>query len=230
MRAALFTEEGRVARAGRRLLMFFAIFWLVVSVAGGYLSFRYYTRANMTMLQKLYLPAYFHSAWRSHVPFNPKSEYWLLVRYVANPKTGHDAELLCRDEEVVAILDDDGRIHITEQGIPDIRLKQSYFEQSKKFAWDRKKLDDGYAYTLLREHVYGGDDAYKLFYPSLLAVGLIFFPGMIGGSIVKRQITRRYLRGRQLRGTRELTPKEYARIHRKDTGIGLEVLQFKKGR
>jgi uncharacterized protein YneF (UPF0154 family) len=230
MNASLFSEERRAARGGRQLMMLFAVLWLMTSVFGGYLVYERYTKANLTALQRVYLPEYNKSARRSFLPLlTPRSNYWVLIRIVPNPTTKKDDIFICHDEEVVPIFDDDGKIQLTKDGLPNIAIKKNVAPQLKKYGWDNWLLSDKDAYALLRHHIFEGKHAYELLYPSLLGAVIIFIPGMVGASIIKRRLTRRYLRGQPIRGTRELTPKEYERLHRRDTGIGLEVLPHEGG-
>jgi hypothetical protein len=230
MKSSLFSEEGRAARGGRQLLLLFTFLWLLVSTFGGYLVYEHYTKPNLSPLQRVYLPQYYRSLRRSYmVPFNPQSTYVLLERGVVDPKTKKENLLFCLDQEVVPVLDEDGRIRLSQDGYPVFRLQQEYAAESKSFFWNRRVVSDKVMYGCLRQHFYGGRYVYELFYPSLLAGSLIFFPGLVGAFIGKRRLTRRYLRGKPVRGTRELTPKEYERLHRRDTGLGLEVLLPKKG-
>jgi hypothetical protein len=230
MKPSLFSEEGRVARHGWSGTMLIAGGLLILSIMVGYFTFTRFTKPNMTVLQRVYLPAYYHSAWLSTLsPWDTKSNYLLLVRVVADPKTKNETSLLCLDREVGAIYGDDGKIQLTKEGFPDIRIKQSYFDQSKRVGWDRQTWSDGAAYKLFRQFIFEDKAFYQLFYPSLLSGGLIFFPGLIGAVIFQRRRTKRYLKGKPVRGTRELSPKEYEDLHRRDTGIGLEVLPHEGG-
>jgi hypothetical protein len=90
-------------------------------------------------------------------------------------------------------------------------------------------MKDKDAYGLFKKEIYEGKEYYELLYPSLIVGAVIFFPGLIGAGIFRRRLTKRYLKGKPVRGTRELTPKEYESLHRRDTGIGLEVLPHEGG-
>ncbi|MDQ3821297.1 MAG: hypothetical protein M3362_26955, partial [Acidobacteriota bacterium] len=101
MKTSLFSEEGRAARGGRGPLAAFLIVWGLISVFGGYQLFRHHTIPNLTPLQRVYLPQYRHSFFRStFTPFNPQSTYWILDRKVIDPKTKLAVVLGCTEDMV----------------------------------------------------------------------------------------------------------------------------------
>jgi hypothetical protein len=229
MKASLFSEERRAARGSRGGMLLVTILLLILSGAVWYLTYTYHTKPNLPDLQRVYYDEYSQSAWYSLLPFDTKAQYLLLVRFAVDPKTKKEMGLICRAEEVVPILDEDGKVQRTADNYPDIRLKKYYFDQSKGFKWDRPTLSNKYAYTLLRQNIYEGQAIYQLYLKAMPSALLIFFPGMIGAVVIRRRLTRKHLKGETVRGTRELSPKEYERLHRRDTGIGLEVFTHEGG-
>lgn len=230
MKAALFTEEGRAGRGRRGLLLLFAFLWLLVSFAGGRLFYTHVTKANMALLQRGYLPEYWHSLWKSYVPLSKHiSTYTLLVRYIPNPKTKQDDIFLCHDDQIAPNFDGEGKVKLLPDGSMDIGLKPEYAGQLKWYGWKEWEMKDADAYELFKRQIYDGQDYFALFYPSLIAGTMIFLPGVVGLGFFHRRRTKRYLKGKPLRGTRELSPKEYERLHRRDTGIGLEVFTHEGG-
>jgi hypothetical protein len=76
----------------------------------------------------------------------------------------------------------------------------------------------------MRDSVYEGKSLKRIFLPSVLCGVFLFASGMGVAVRFDNRRIKRYLRGRVIRGTRELTPKEYMRELRKQAdGIGLEV-------
>jgi len=220
----LFTEEGRARRGSKPLLFAFALLWLLVSVAGGYGFFQYYTRASFTPLQRVYFPSYRTSFWRALRPFDTKAQYRVLMRDAINPKTKQLEKRPCRDEEVVPVFDEDGLIRRDRNGLPDLRLKEFYSAQSKNFYWDQLMVSDAVMRNWLREDVYEGKGLLNIFFPSVLSGVLLFAIGIIGALVFESRSTKRYLKGTVMRGTRELTPKQYGRELRKTAnGIGIEA-------
>jgi hypothetical protein len=123
----LFHEEGRARRSSRLGLSLFAAFWLLISCASTYAVFAYYTKPNLSPLQRVYFSAYRESALLSLNPFGTKSTYTLLTRDVVSPKTNQVERLLCRDEELIPVFDDDGHVRLDRNGMPHLRLKEFYF-------------------------------------------------------------------------------------------------------
>jgi hypothetical protein len=229
MKRSLFSEERRAARSGRPLVMLFAVFWLGISVLAGCLVYSYSTKANLTPLQRVYLPEYWKSIRRSWLPYKAQSGYRLLERSFIDPKTNKENSRICSEQELDFVLDEDGGVHYTQNKLPDIHLKPEYAAETKSFYLNRFVREDKVMYGWLRQYFYDGQGALDLLSPSFIAGAILFFPGLIGAGIFKRRLTRRHLRGQHSRGTRELTPKEYERLHRRDTGIGLEVSPYEGG-
>lgn len=230
MKASLFTEEGRAGRGRRSVLLLFAFLWLLVSFAGGRLFYTHITKANMALLQRGYLPEYWHSLVKPYVPFSKHiSTYKLLLRYIPNPKTKQDDVFLCHDDQIVPNFDAEGKLKLLPDGSPDIGLKREYAAQLKWYGWKDWEMKDTDAYELFKHQIYDGQDYLELLYPSLIVGAIIFLPGVISAGLYNRRLTKRYLKGKSLRGTRELTPKEYERLHRRDRGIGLEVFTHEGG-
>lgn len=225
----MFSEEGRARREGRGVLALLAALCLFVSIVGGYVVYVGFVKHNLTPLQRVYLPRYYHSAWRSLLPFNLNSPYPVLSRTTTDPKTKKDKISRCLEFEVDPVLNDDGMVSRTSQGYPDFRLKPEYATQMKPFIWDKVVAQDKGMHDWFRDYIYDGKEAYELFYPSLATALFIFIPGMGGASIFQRRRVKRVLKGRVVRGTRELTPGQYARSHAHDDGIGLEVFLPEKG-
>jgi len=197
---------------------------LSLTIAGGYGFFRSYTRASFTSLQRVYFPAYRSSFLWALLPFDTKSRYVLLACDSVNPETKQLEKLFCRDTQVVAVFDEDGLIRRDRNGLPDLRLKEFYAAQTKKFYWDEDTVSDVKMHDWLREHFYEGKGLLNILFPSVLAGVLLFAIGLIGAHVFKSRSTKRYLKGTVMRGTRELTPKQYGRELRKTAnGIGIEA-------
>lgn len=221
----LFHEEGRARRGSKLGLLLFTAFWLLTSCAVAYAVFKYHTKPNLSPLQRVYFSDYRASALLSLNPFDTKSTYTLLTRDGINPKTGQLEPLACRDEEVIPVFGGDGQFQLDRKGMPVLRLKEFYFRQSKRFYWDLITASDKAMNKWLRGYFYEGRSLKKIFLPSVLSGVLVFASGMGGALSFERRRIKRYLRGRVIRGTRELTPKEYAReLRKRADGVGLEVL------
>jgi hypothetical protein len=75
----------------------------------------------------------------------------------------------------------------------------------------------------LRHAIYEGKTLTVLCRPAWLWALIIFLVGSVGGTVFYHVFQRRFVQGQQLRGTRELSPKQYQKEHRKHTGYSLKV-------
>jgi hypothetical protein len=238
-KAYLFSEEGRAGRGSNVYRVIFIVLWLVVSCAAGYGYFHNFTKANLTALQRVYWPQYWWGSLKaSLIPFEPESTYAVLKRELAeqptarkggtrdgNKNNGKSQPVVraCLDEEITAVYDEDGYIHINPDGLPALSLKEEYLPETKQVYWDRPTVKDSIARAWFRDRIYEGKSVREFYYPAALCGGLVFVSGMCGAFGFRKYRVKRLLQGRVLRGTRELTPKEYANETRGVTGIGIEV-------
>jgi hypothetical protein len=239
-KAYLFSEEGRAGRGSNVYLLIFTVLWLLVSCAAGYAFFHTHTKGNFTTLQRVYWPQYRWGSLRAtFLPFEPQSTYFVLMRELAERPTdrksgvkdgnkndagkGQPERRVCFDEHITAIYDEDGYIHRNADGMPALKLKTDYVPETKLFYWDRPKVKDSIARAWFRDRIYQGKTATEFYYPAALCGGLLFVSGMGGAFGLRRYQIKRLLQGKVLRGTRELTPKEYASEMRRETGVGIEV-------
>jgi hypothetical protein len=244
-KAHLFSEEGRAGRGSNVYLLAFTALWLAISCAAGYVYFHNFTKADLTTLQRVYWPQYWWGSLKATLlPFEPKSTYVVLTRDLAERPAdrksgvkdggkndagkGQPVTRACLDEEITAYYDEDGYIHKDPNGMPALRLKEAYLPETKKFYWDRPTVKDSIARVWFRDRIYEGKTVTEFYYPAALCGGLLFVSGMGGAFGFRRRRIKRLLQGKVLRGTRELTPKEYAKEMRRETGIGIEV--FTQGR
>ncbi|HEX7312916.1 MAG TPA: hypothetical protein VF297_03300 [Pyrinomonadaceae bacterium] len=239
-KAYLFSEEGRAGRGSNIFLVAFTALWILVSCAAGFAYFHNFTKANLTTLQRVYWPQYWWGSLKAaFIPFEPKSKYAVLMRELverpADRKSGtkdggkNDAGKAqpvvraCLNEEITADYDEDGYIHKNPDGTLALLLKAAYVPETKQVYWDKPTVKDSIARAWFRDHIYEGKSVTEFYYPAALCGGLLFVSGMGGAFGFRRYRIKRLLRGKVLRGTRELTPKEYAREMRRETGVGIEV-------
>ena len=239
-KAYLFSEEGRAGRGSNVYRVIFTVLWLAVSCAAGYGYFHNFTKANLTTLQRVYWPQYWKGSLKAtFIPFEHKSTYTVLTRDLAErpddrkggAKDGNKNDAgkaqpvtrTCLDEEITAYYDEDGFIHTDPNGMPALRLKDAYLPETKKFYWDTTVVKDSIARAWFRDHIYEGETATEVCYSAALCGGLLFVSGMGGAFGLRRYRIKRLLQGKVLRGTRELTPREYAKEMRRETGVGIEV-------
>lgn len=239
-RAFLFSEEGRAGRGLNLLLALFLVLWFAVSWVAGYWYFRSVTKGNFTALQSVYWNQYWQSSWRaSFIPFEPKSTHFILLRDVKGRplargsgqngrnsgagRTERAEAKICLDEEVTAVYDEAGYIHRREDGMPDVRLESTFAPGTERFYWDKWTVKDSIARAKFRDLIYQGRTVTQIYRPAALCGGLVFASGLGAAFALRRRRIRLLLRGKALRGTRLLTPRQYAREMRHETGVGIEA-------
>ena len=215
------TEEGRTRskNARRRILGYVALMLLVAGVSA-YGIYRFWVRSNLTPLQRIYLPQYRWSALRSYLP-GARSNYLTLIRTVTDPRTKQDVKLAIQDDEINPVFDDDGYIQRDRSGYPLLLIKPEV--EHKKFYWDPNTVPDANMYEWFRIHFYEGKTLLEIWRPAWLGGIFIFFFGTGGLIALDVLAQRRYLKGEAIRGTRELSPKDYERGYREETGFGIKV-------
>lgn len=215
------TEEGRTrSRNTLRRVFRYAALMLVVGLMSGYAVHRYWIGSNLTPLQRVYFPQYLKSAVRGALP-GARSHYTTLARTVTNPRTRKDISLAVQDHEINAVFDEEGYIRRDERGYPLLLLKPEV--ERKKYEWARPLWRDAERYEWLRDNFYEGQGPLEIYRPAWLGGLFVFLFGTGALGALDLFAQRRYLKGEAVRGTRQLSPKEYAREHRKKTGYGIKV-------
>ncbi len=187
---------------------------------GSYAIHRYWVTNNLTTLQRVYFKQYLKSSYRSYLT-NSKSHYTTLARVVTDPRTKKDISLAVRDEEIVPQLDEAGRIKFDQRHYPILLLKSAV--ENKQFSWLESITPDAVAYQWFRDTIYEGHSIPSIWCPAWLGGLLIFILGTVGLSMIDSFAQRRYLKGEAIRGTRQLSPEQYAREHKKQEGYGIRV-------
>ena len=80
----------------------------------------------------------------------------------------------------------------------------------------------------MRDRIYEGAGLSGLGAPALVAGGVVFCGGLTLTLRHDRRANKRYEKGRPIRGTRALSPKEYERERAEATGLGLAVYERKE--
>jgi hypothetical protein len=214
------TEEGRTKRKNtiRRICVYATVMFLVAS-ASGYVIHRYWVSPSLTTLQRVYFKQYAKATFRSYSK-NSRSRYTTLNETVRDPGSGKDYVFPASDEHIDPVLSQDGRIMFDESHNPKFQLKPN-MEEVKRLGWDNAIVNDLYAYGWFKRMFYDGKSILDIWRPAWLSSLLLFISGMVFLIALDVFANRRYLKGEPLRGTKELSPKKYARKHRKDTGIAV---------
>ncbi|MGZ5483199.1 MAG: hypothetical protein ACXWID_14580 [Pyrinomonadaceae bacterium] len=215
------TEEGRTRlKNALRRTCGYALAMFVVGGFGGYAIHHYWVSATLTTLQRAYFDQYWRSSYRSYIP-NAMSRYKTLRRVVTDPKTKKDVSLAVHDEDVLPLLDEAGNVQRDKNGDSVILLKAGI--EHKQYRWERVTASDKHAYEWFRQHIYGGQSIPEIWRPAWLGGLLIFGLGTLALIGLDLFAQGRYMKGEAIRGTRELSPRAYAREHRLHTGYGITV-------
>ena len=215
------TEEGRTrSKNAARRISAYAVVMFLVAGAGGYAIYRYWVANSLTTLQRIYFKQYFKSTYRSYLS-NSKSHYTTLARVVTDPSTKKDVSLAVVDDEIEPQLDENGRMKLDKRHYPIILLKAGI--DHKQFLWQETMTPDSTAYQWFRNTIYEGESIPLIWRPAWLGGLLIFFVGIVGLTSVDSFAQRRYLKGEAIRGTRDLSPKQYERQHQKADSYGVRA-------
>ncbi len=215
------TEEGRTrSKNAARRISAYAVVMLLLGGAGAYVIHRYWVASSLTTLQRIYFKQYLKSSYRSYLP-NSRSHYTTLARVVTDPATKKDISLAVRDDEIEPQLDEQGRIKFDKKHYPMIALKSGI--EHKQYSWLESTSPDAIAYQWFRDTIYEGHSIPIIWCPAWLGALLIFFSGTISLTSLDMFAQRRYLKGEAIRGTRQLSPEQYAREHQKANGYGIRV-------
>ena len=215
------TEEGRTrSKNAARRTSAYAVLMLLVAGAGGYALHKYWVASNLTTLQRVYFKQYLKSGYRSYLT-NSRSHYTTLARVVTDPHTKKDMSLAVRNDEIEPQLDEEGRIKFDKRHYPIILLKSGI--EHKQYSWLETMSLDAMAYQWFRDTIYEGQSISIIWRPAWLGGLLIFLLGTIGLTTLDASAQRLYLKGEAIRGTRGLSPKQYAREHQKENSYGIRV-------
>jgi len=215
------TEEGRTRskNAAHRISAYAVVMFLVAGFAG-YAIHRYWVASSLTTLQRIYFKQYLKSSYRSYLR-NSKSHYTTLTRVITDPTTKKDVSLAVGDQEIEPQLDGEGRIQSDKKHYPVIALKSGI--EHKQFFWMETTTPDAAAYQWFRTTIYEGQSIPLIWRPTWLGGLLIFVFGTVGLTSLDGFAQRRYMKGEAIRGTRELSPKQYVRQHQKADSYGIRV-------
>jgi len=193
----------------------------VVAAAAALLSLyplhEYFVRANFSPLQSEYYRQYLRSSLMSNFSFS-RFRYTYLVATIRDHKTGREREIGVTDHDVTPVRDEQGQVivkdgwtlfHVREDIDPQITIKDLHAT--------KQTLTDKQANEWFREAIYDGKTLTVLWRPAWLWALILFLVGTVGATIIYHVFQRRFVQGQQLRGTRELAPKQYQKEHRKYT-------------
>jgi len=215
------TEEARTRRknATRRFCVY-ATLMLFVTGAAIYLIHHYWISSTLSPLQVVYFKQYAKASLTSYLP-NTRGRYTTLVAIVREPGTTKDLTFPMTDDNVDPVLDELGRIKFDPVHHPVFQLKSNI--AAKRFGWTDDVVTNDRAYDWLKRIIYNGKSIPDIWRPAWLGGIILFVSGMIGLVALDLFAQRRYLKGEPIRGTRELSVRQYVREHRADLGYSLRV-------
>lgn len=218
-RLGFLTEEGRTrSKNAFRRFCAYAVVMFLFAGAGAYVIHRYWVSINLTIMQRVYFKQYFKSTWRSSFA-NSRSQYTTLARTVIDPNTKKEIRLDVRDDEIVPVYDE-GHIKLDKDHRPILLLKSSI--EHKQYYWAHGVARDQDMYEWFKKTIYDGQSLRNIWRPAWLGAVFIFLFGTIGLTILDAVAQRLYLKGEPIRGTKELSPKKYAREYRREASVALK--------
>ena len=141
-------------------------------------------------------------------------------RTVIDPNSKKEVPVDVIDNEIVAVYDDEGHIKFDKDHRPVLLLKGEV--EHKKYYWAHGVARDQDMYEWFKKKIYDGQSIPDIWRPAWLGAVFIFLLGTIGLTILDAVAQRLYLKGEPIRGTKELSPKKYAREYRREAGIALK--------
>ena len=224
-RLGFLTEEGRTrSKNAFRRFCAYAVVMFLIGGAGGYVIHRYWISTTFSPVQRMYFKQYLKSSYRSYLS-RARSHYTLFVLTVIDPKTKKEMNLVANDDQITPDFDELGRFRYDERHRPLVRFKDGIKYQ--RYFWGEITVPDLAQYTWFKDHFYEGRSIPDIWRPSWLGALLIFIFGTIALTILDAVAQRLYLKGEPIRGTRELSPKRYARQYRREAGTA--VTTYRQG-
>ena len=190
-----------------------------VALVSLYPLHEYRVRANFSPLQSEYYGQYLHSS----LMFS-RSRYRYLAATITDSKTGRDREIAVTNSDMTSVRDAQGQV-IVKNRSPLFQVRNDLDPQGtlKGLHWTKQKLTDKQANEWFRDAIFEGNTLTVLWRPAWFWALIIFLVGSVGATVFYHVFQRRFVQGQQLRGTRELSPKQYQKEHRKHTGYRLKV-------
>ena len=214
------TEEGHTrARNTFQRIRLFAVLMFLLAAPCGYAIHYYWVWPSLTPLQRIYLRQYMRSTVKSYIP-RSRSRYTFMAGVVRDPETGDEIRIMVPDGLVIPEFDDEGRIKVKDR-YPVFHLRANV--QLEQFTWANEFLADATVYEQYRYIIYENKSIIDLWRPAWLGAIIFFLTGTGGLTGLYMFAQRRYVEGQPIRGTRELSPRQYRREHRKHTGYALTV-------
>jgi hypothetical protein len=222
----IFTEEGRTRLRNfkLRLRSYLLVCGVAGLLAGGVYGWRW-TWAAFRPLEKIYFFDFVISSVKhSILPWRSQGQYTMLI-YNYNAGSGHF--FIVTDDQVYVVMDAEGRAVRDAGGYVFFRTYAGV--KLPPLGWRRLPLFDGEAKRLF-QGVYKDSVLGLCTWPAIIALA-VMIAGALVGIVADQVVNRRYERGRRVRGSRLIRPKQYQREHKDADGLSLIVkaLEGEKG-
>ena len=210
-------------RTSLHRIRLFSVVAAVAALLSLYPLHEYFVRPNLSPLQGEYYTQYLRSSVLSNFSFS-RSRYTYLAATIRDTKTGRDREIAVTDYDVTPVRDRQGNI-ILKDGWTLFRVRDNLDPQItiKDLHSTKQTLPDKQANEWLRDAIYDRKTLTVLWRPAWFWALIIFLVGTVGATVIYHVFQHRFVQGQQLRGTRELSPKQYQKEHLKHTGYNLKV-------
>lgn len=211
-----------------RRVYFWLIGGLVVSIITFIFSYQAYMYLFWTEQEQFYFPQFVWASWTSFIEVPSESQYLFLRIEVEDKKQQNGVKKVFPQNEFVRFeRNSEGKLLFQSNGKPrPIFICPD--PSQVKFEWSEGSFLNREVCTSLQSNVYGGHNLIRVSAVPLFITLCVF--GSITQCIffIDSQKQQKFLQGEFVRGTRLLTPREYAQEMTDCDGIGIPVLNVKK--
>ena len=219
----VFTEEGRtrLRNFNLRVRSYLLLCAGVGVLVGGVYWWRW-TWAGFRSLEKIYFSDFVVSSLKASIlPTSSQGRYRMLVYDAGGGRVAiisDDRVYVVRDAEGHAVKDSEGYVFRAYNGV-----------KLPPFRWRRLRLLDSEAERLFRQGIYNGGVSGLFEWPAIIALA-VMIAGASLSVIADHLVNRRYERGRRVRGSRLIQPKQYQCENKDTDGLALIVKAMEEGK
>jgi hypothetical protein len=212
----IFTEEGRTRLRNFKLRVrsYFLMSAAVGVLIGGFYWWGW-TWKEFRPLGKIYFWDFVVSSLKASIlPASSQGRYKMLMYDVAGGRVA-----IISDDQVYVVRDAAGRAVENSEGYV-FRAYEGV--KLPPFRWRRLSLLDSEAERLFRQVIYHNSASGLFAWPAIIVLA-VTIAGTSVAVVANRLVNRRYERGRRVRGSRLIHPKQYQREHKKADGLAIIV-------
>jgi Type IV secretion-system coupling protein DNA-binding domain len=221
MEAYYFDEEKRAQRGSwKNFVLLALVISGIVGIATGLLIFNYYTYRNFSALQRFYF-GQFSKSYLTTDLFK-HGQYKILMYQAINPETKKKDWYACRENDLVAKTDESGDVLFDKNHNPLFLIKNEVKYIKDSYMFYPEKIEHKWAYEFLSKQIFRSDLP-ELFYVPAGGTFFSFIFAFAGLCTLNKKRLDKALKGKYIRGTRLLSPQEYAREMKDAEGIGIDI-------